>query len=135
MASREAMLETINRAYEARRTGDIEALMAAFHPDAGFELKGENRLLNLCGRIDGHANVRNGMTAFIGGFAFAKRAILDAIVENDRAVVRSRLRITYTKTRTTFETEILDLFRFKDGKVLELVEFADTALVKDVTGA
>ncbi len=40
MASREAMIDNINRAYDARGKGDIEGLMAAFHPNAVFELKG-----------------------------------------------------------------------------------------------
>jgi ketosteroid isomerase-like protein len=41
MTGREAMIETIYRAYDARGKGDINGLMAAFHPDAVFELKGE----------------------------------------------------------------------------------------------
>jgi ketosteroid isomerase-like protein len=51
MASREAMIDTINRAYDARGKGDIEGLMAAFHPDAVFELKGDKNTLQVAGAV------------------------------------------------------------------------------------
>jgi ketosteroid isomerase-like protein len=40
-----------------------------------------------------------------------------------------------THKNGTFETDILDLFTFKDGKVSELIEFADTAMIKHVAFA
>ena len=46
MARREAMLDTIYRAYDARGKGDIEGLMGTFHPDAVFELKGDKAALD-----------------------------------------------------------------------------------------
>ena len=47
MADREAMLDTIYRAYDARGKGDIEGLMGTFHPDAVFELKGDKAALDV----------------------------------------------------------------------------------------
>ena len=31
-----------------------------------------------------------------------------------------------------FTSDVLDTFRFEDGKIIELVEFTDTALIKSV---
>jgi ketosteroid isomerase-like protein len=31
-----------------------------------------------------------------------------------------------------FTTEVLDTFRLEDGRIIELLEFADTALIKSV---
>jgi ketosteroid isomerase-like protein len=44
--------------------------------------------------------------------------------------VHSRLVVRYHPTETTFSTDALDLFTFEDGKIVELVEFADTAQLK-----
>ena len=40
--------------------------------------------------------------------------------------------IRYRPTAKVFSTEVLDLFTFRDGKIIELIEYADTALVKAI---
>jgi ketosteroid isomerase-like protein len=134
MASRNEMLETIHRAYEARATGDMEGLMTAFHSQGAFELKGEQKHLQVAGLTEGHANVRAAMTGFVDTFKFVKRDIIATVVEGDRAVVHSRVAIRFIPTDTTVETDILDVFTFKDGKIIRLEEFADTAMVKHLMG-
>ena len=44
--------------------------------------------------------------------------------------MQSRLVVQHSPTGKTFRTEVLDLFRFQDGKIVELTEFADTAQIK-----
>jgi ketosteroid isomerase-like protein len=132
MASREAMIATINRAYDARGKGDIEGLMAAFHPNAVFELKGDKNTLQVAGAVQGHSNVRAALTGFIDAFEFVKREIIDIIVEDNRAAVHSRLKVRFIPKDIIFTSDVLDAFRFEDGKIIELVEFTDTALIKRV---
>jgi ketosteroid isomerase-like protein len=132
MASREAMIDTIYRAYDARGKGDIDGLMAAFHPNAVFELKGEKDILEVAGAVQGHPDVRTAMIGFIEAFEFVKRDIVDAMVEGDRAVVHSRLKIRFIPKDLVITSDILDRFKFEDGKIIELVEFADTALIKSL---
>src|ERR1700689_2850075 len=119
MAGREAMLETIYRAYDARAKGDIDGIMAAFHPNAVFELKGEREILAVAGSAQGHQNVRAVMTGLIENFEFLKREIVAEIVEGERAAVHSRLTIRYTSKNVTFTSELLDSFKFADGKIIE----------------
>jgi ketosteroid isomerase-like protein len=130
MASRDAMIDTIYRAYAARDKGDIEGLMAAFHPDAVFEIKGDKDILEVAGPVQGHPSVRAAMTGFIETFEFMKREIVDAMVEGDRIAVHSRLKVRFIPGDVVVTTELLDKFRFEDGRIIELVEFADTALIK-----
>jgi ketosteroid isomerase-like protein len=135
MASREAMIDTIYRAYDARGKGDIEGLMAAFHPNAVFEFKGEKDLLEVVGAVQGHPNLRVAMTGFIETFEFVKRDIVDVMVEGDRAAVHSRVKIRFIPKDVVITTDILDTFRFEDGKIAELVEFADTALINSLVSS
>jgi ketosteroid isomerase-like protein len=53
--------------------------------------------------------------------------------DGDRAAVHSRFDVTFIPKNSTFTNEVLDLFKFADDKIIELLEFADTALIKDVT--
>jgi ketosteroid isomerase-like protein len=133
MTSREAMLDTIQRVYEARAKGDIEALMKEFHADADFEFIGDTKTTEIAGLRKGHADVRATLGGFIKTFEFPKRDIVDTVVEGDRAVIHSRITVRFMRTGKVFETDLLDIFRFQDGKIVRLVEFADTALVNRVT--
>ena len=133
MTDRETMRKLIEQAYAERASGNLEGVMAAFHADAVFELVGDNKVLALAGAVRGHPNVREAITGFIGAFEFIKRDIISFIADGDRAAVHSRLTIRFVPRDITFTTELTDLFRFQDGKIAELVEFADTALLKELT--
>jgi ketosteroid isomerase-like protein len=86
-------------------------------------------------QTEGHSNVREGFSWLIEAFKFDNRKIISLIVDGDRAAVHSRVEITFTPASKTFTTDLLDLFRFADGKIIELLEFTDTALIKDVVSA
>ena len=93
---------------------------------------GEKQALALTGAFRGHSNVREAMSGFTENFEFRKREIISMIVEGDSASVRSRIEVRFAPKNKTFTTEVVDLLKFRDGKIIELVEFADTALIKDI---
>jgi ketosteroid isomerase-like protein len=132
LGNRETMLDLIKLAYAARGRGDLEGLMAAFHPEAVFTLVGDKKALEVAGSVQGHRGLREALGGFIATFQFVERQILSELVEGDRAAVHSRLVVRYNPTNTTRTTECLDLLKFQDGKIIELIEFADTALIKDM---
>jgi ketosteroid isomerase-like protein len=132
MGNRETMLDLIKRAYAARGRGDLEGLVTAFHPEAVFTLVGDRKALDVAGSVQGHRGLRETLGGFIATFQFVERQILTELVEGDRAAVHSRLVVRYNPTNTTRTTECLDLLRFQDGKIIELIEFADTALIRDM---
>jgi ketosteroid isomerase-like protein len=132
MGHREAMLDVIKRAYGARDGGDLEGLMDAFHSDAVFTLAGDQRSLDIAGSLRGHGEVKQAMRGFIASFQFVERTILSELVEGDRAAVHSRLVVRFLPTGDTRNVDVLDLFTFEAGKIVELVEFADTAQIRDM---
>ena len=132
MENREIMLDVIKRAYAARGKGDLEGLMAVFHPEAVFRLVGDKKALEVAGSVQGHGDLQEAMNGFIATFQFVERQILSELVEGDRAAVHSRLVVRYNPANTTRTTECLDLLKFQDGKIIELIEFADTAQIRDM---
>jgi ketosteroid isomerase-like protein len=131
MANREAILEVIRRAYDARGKGDLDALMEAFHPEAVFTLVGDKKALEVTGSVHGRAGVREALRDFIATFDFVDRHILSEVVEGDRAAVHSCIVVRYGPTKETWTADCLDLLTFKDGKIIEMIEFADTAQIRD----
>jgi ketosteroid isomerase-like protein len=132
MTDRKAIEALIEESYNARKKGNIEDLMSAFHPEAVFELVGSKATLAVAGASQGHQDVRTTMTGFVKAFDFIHRDIISITIDGDRAAVHSRIRVRFIPGNKTVTTDILDSFRFKDGKIIELVEFADTALIKDM---
>jgi ketosteroid isomerase-like protein len=132
LGNREAILEVIRRAYEARARGDLGALMEAFHPEGVFTLVGDKKALEVTGSVHGHAEVQEALRGYIATFDFVDRHILSEVVEGDRAAVHSCIVVRYGPTKDTWSADVLDLFTFKDGKIIELTEFADTAQIRDM---
>ncbi|WBL79984.1 nuclear transport factor 2 family protein [Bradyrhizobium xenonodulans] len=130
MTQREEMLALIRTAYAARGDGDVEGLVTAFHPEGAFTLMGDKSALELTGSMQGHATLRGAFGQLIADFGFEGREILAELVDGDRVAVHSRVVVRYHPTGKAVSTEILDLFRFQDGKIAELIEFADTAQIK-----
>jgi ketosteroid isomerase-like protein len=135
MGNREVVLDVMRQAYEARNRGDLEGLMAAFHSDAVFTLVGDKKALEVTGSVHGHDRVREALRGFIANFDFVERQILSEVFEGDRAAVHSRLVVRYGPTKETRTTDVLDLLTFKDAKIIELIEFADTAQIRDMISA
>ena len=132
MTNRETMLEVIRVAYAARGRGDLDSLMSAFHPTAVFTLVGDKRALDVVGSVQGHAGLREALSGYIANFEFVERNILSELVEGNRAVVHSRLVVRYKPKDKIWTSDVLDLFKFQSGKFVELIEFTDTAQIKDM---
>lgn len=130
MGQREDMLAVVRRAYAARDNDDAESLVAPFHPKGLFTLMGDKNALELTGSVEGHPSLRGAFSKLIEDFGFEGREILAELVDGERVAIHSRLDVRYRPTGKAVSTEILDLFRFQDGKIVELIEFADTAQVK-----
>ncbi|MEY9357851.1 ketosteroid isomerase-like protein [Bradyrhizobium yuanmingense] len=130
MANREDMLALIRAGYAARDGGDTDSLVTAFHPEGAFTLMGDKGALELTGRMQGHPILREAFRQFTEGFGFEGREILAELVDGDRVAVHSRVTVRYHPTGKAVSTEIVDLFTFQDGKIAELIEFADTAQIK-----
>lgn len=133
MGQREEMLAVVRSAYAARDGSDAEGLVTAFHPQGLFTLMGDKSALELTGSMQGHPTLRGAFGKLIEAFGFEGREILAELVDGDRIAVHSRVVVRYRPTGQASSTEILDLFRFQDGKIAELIEFADTAQIKAMT--
>lgn len=130
---REATKALIERIYEARRTGDIETIIAVFDPNGRFQLAGSKEHTPAVGTAQGHQELRTLIAGLIAAFEFVQRDIISLVIENDRAAVHSRVKLRFVPKDRTVTTDLLDLWTFKDGKAVEMVEFADTAMVNDLT--
>jgi ketosteroid isomerase-like protein len=129
---RQAIQSLIDNLYALRNAGDVEGIVALFHPDGVFEIAGSNATTALAGAVRGHQNLRGTLANLIANFEFLERKVIRTVIEGGHAAVHSRVTVRFVPTDRTVTTDLLDLYKFDDGKVIELLEFADTALINDL---
>jgi ketosteroid isomerase-like protein len=132
MMDRQAIQGLIEQVYEARDKGDIEAVMASFHIDGKFELAGSQALTRPLRISRGQQAVRTTLANLIATFQFVERKLIGIVIENEQAAVHCRVKLRFIPKDRTVTTDLVDLWKFNAGKVIEVVEFADTALVGDL---
>lgn len=126
MPERAAIVSLVKTAYETRYRGDLDGLMAFFHPECRYQLSGSPELGPMCTPQTGCDAVRQQMAGLIDAFSFANVEELDFIVEGDRAVYHWRADVTFSPTGRTEAFEILDLFTVEGGRIKSLTQFTDT---------
>lgn len=126
---RDAIRALIETAYDARVRGDLDGVMAAFHPGCDFHLVasgGSDGIGAVCG---GAEAVRAQIGALIAAFDFADFTVVDLLVDGDRAALRWRARVTARATGRSAPFEVVDLFGFSDGRIRTMQQFTDTAAI------
>lgn len=132
MTTRATIAKVIDQAYRARETGDIESIVAVFHPDARFELVGSKTHTPAVAAAYGHQELRDALAGLIPIFDFVQPKIISTLIDGERAAVYSRVELGFVPKDKTVTTDFLDMWKFDNGLVVELLEFFDTALVNDL---
>ena len=125
----------IDKAYAARKAGDVEALVSLFRPDGVFRVAGAPESFPVAASAKGEAEIRERIRGFVQAFQFMEIEPLDLIVEGDKAARRWRAKIRHVPSGTVYEMEAGDIWTFKDGRIASLIQFVDTAQVADILKA
>jgi hypothetical protein len=110
------------------------ANIAAFHPDGKFQLAGSKEHTPVTGSTQGHQELRATLAKLVATFQYVERDIVNLVIEDEWAAVHSRVKLRFVSKDRTVTTDLMDLWQFRDGngKLVEFVEFADTALINDL---
>lgn len=132
MSDAKANKETIRRIYAALETGDRGVFGESVHPDYVWRFPGHS---DWSRRFEGQENIRRDLLApLFNLFAdtYTARAI-NLIAEGDQVVAEVRGSVL-TKAGQRYDNEYCFIFRFRDGKIAEVVEYCDTDLEVRVLG-
>jgi ketosteroid isomerase-like protein len=129
---RDAVRTYLEQTYSKRDAGDIDGTLAAFHPAGRLQIAGSQALSQAAVLAEGHEQLRNTLARYIAAFGFVSRDFIGMVIEGDRAAVHCRVTLRFVPKNQTVTTDLLDLFKFQDGKIIELVEFVDTAALNDL---
>ena len=130
--SRQENIDLLNRYFTAMSAGEWETVEDMYHDDIVIHLAGTTPA---SGRLEGKAAVTGDLIARQIHAAlvpetmhFAKRWKI--MCADDERVVAIMEGGGPTRTGDSYEQTYCEIFRFQDGKVIEMHAFLDTALVE-----
>jgi uncharacterized protein len=124
--------ETVRRIYAALESGDLKAFGSAVHPDYVWRLAGRSSWSR---HFEGQDAIRARLLKpLFALFATQYRAqAVNLIAEGDFVVAEVRSDVL-TKRGERYNNEYCIVFRFRENKIAELVEYCDTDLIERVLG-
>jgi ketosteroid isomerase-like protein len=98
MTERATIESILKDAYAARLRGDVEGMVRHFADDAVFALAGAREASPVALRCNDCDSMRAAMAGLVGAFEFKSHEIVALVVEGDRAVAHTRVRVRAAAT-------------------------------------
>lgn len=126
MLQRDDMLARVRAAYEARRTGDFDALRELVAEHAAWSVAGEESLIAGFPGTGG-ADVHEAARQLFETIELRTLERVDALVEGNRVAILWKTTVVIPGSEP-FETLMYDLWEFDgSGKISKGMQFVDTA--------
>lgn len=134
IAGTSLLKERLGDLYAARRKGDIDGFAAAFAEDGVFRIQADSRLVPEAGPYHGRPAIAKGLSRLIKAYEFVDGLVVDIVADIDVAMVRRQLTLRSSSTGAISDFDIADLVRFRNGDIVELVQYMDTASLAVLAG-
>jgi ketosteroid isomerase-like protein len=124
-------IQTIVRSiWNARHRRDVEGIVGQFAGDSTFTFHGRGlNVPSMAAVHKGKDEIRRVLHEFIDTWHFDEWRELDLLIDGEKAVLHWQARAHFRPNGRSHETDVLDLFHFRDGKVIDFQEFTDTAAI------
>ncbi|WP_157944524.1 nuclear transport factor 2 family protein [Mangrovicella endophytica] len=123
-----------NEFYERRNRNDVRGMIDCFAPDGCFRMMGTDRL----GAV---TQMHQGTDALLAvGAALTENWDLSGLrnvatfVEGDTTLTHRSGSVRYVPTGGEYHTELIDKMTFRDGLIVEYLQFVDTLFIAEITG-
>lgn len=118
----------VKTALEARLSNDVQRVLSTFSDDALLRLVGSQDASEIAQSTESREELVASLELLVKTWEWAEFEILSLIIDRDRAAVRYALKTKHVPTAEIIEIETMDeMVISPDGKIVELIEFLDTA--------
>jgi ketosteroid isomerase-like protein len=124
----------VGRLTEARRTGDVEAILALCGDDIVFEVMGSGGGQPLVTRTEGKDAFRATLQGLCARWRWLDMAIANQIIGKDGAAVEMAGHTLHTISNHTFQSRTCLVLAFRDGLVVALREYVDSFTIARIAG-
>lgn len=126
--------ERLAELYAARRNGQFEQFAAGFAEDGSMRIVADSRLVPEAGPFRGRAAISKGVRQLFQRYEYVDGLVVDVVAEFDLAVIRRQLTLRSSITGAVADFDVADFVRFRNGEIIELVQFMDTASLAVLAG-
>ena len=123
MTNRPDVERLLRQLYAARLAGDLNGVCRTFAADAKLEISGASYATPMAIRASGQSEIRTWLALLVKTFQLRDQEILAMIIEDAAAAVHWRCSIRSKITGVAVATELVDVFRVKDGLIASYTEF------------
>jgi ketosteroid isomerase-like protein len=134
MTDRSILQDTLRDFYDARGNRDLDKAMSFVHPDCCFRIVGTESLAPFTQTVRTIPRINDAAVALFEMWDLQGMRTVNAYFDGDVALVHRAGSVTHRPTGQSFESEFMDKFTFKDGKVIEYLQFIDTYQIAKVAG-
>jgi ketosteroid isomerase-like protein len=126
MIDREAFKKTIVNFYDARARSEYAETLSHLHQDCSFRIVGTPALKPFTRTVNSLLEIDKTTMDLFDDWDLSGLKSDSVHIDGDTAHVHRSGTVTFKPTKTTFETELMDKFVIKDGKIVEYLQFTDT---------
>lgn len=116
--------------YAAYDRGEADTVRNALDEDLVFTWPTESALTRFSGSVRGRAKFEERIGTVHAEFEYLSFKPVEILVEGDRAAVRIHMKLKRHDNGRKLETHAAHFITVKNGKVVELIEYFDTALIE-----
>jgi len=124
-------IQVVQKLYQAFGTGDGPGLFSVIAPDIDWKFNGRASEVPYAGHFHGHAELMN----FLGIVAQTAEVIEfgphEVYAFDDKVVSLGGEKVRVKVTSKVFETDWIHFFTIKDGQIIRLREYYDTAAMTE----
>jgi ketosteroid isomerase-like protein len=116
--------------YEARLSNDVERCMGFFTARSTFQLAGSAKASSIARASDSLAAIRDQVGELVRTWTWKKMETYNRVIDGDTAAVRYQLTTVFNPSGELITTEIVDVVKVSESKVVEFHQFVDTAAIE-----
>ena len=114
--------------FDAFAGADLPAILEALAPDVEWVCEGP-AIIPYAGTRQGEAGVVEFLTAMVGTLDMPLVYTESVIAQGDQVVTHGRFSATVKATGKSFECRCAHVVTVRNGKIVQFLDFADTALI------
>jgi hypothetical protein len=116
--------------YAARLSNEVDRCMPFFNAHSTFQLAGSANASSVARASDSLAAIRDHVTELVRTWTWKKMEIYNRVIDGDTAAVRYQLTTVFKPSGELITTEIVDVVKVSERKVVEFHQFVDTAAIE-----
>lgn len=125
-------VDTVKKIYELYAGGDMEGGLALCAPETRYSWKADPGFTRFCGTGTGVDEFRSRLELLHRVFDYNSFRVVSIFGDDERVAAVVEMELTHRASNKPVRLENAHFWTVKDGKVTDLAEYFDTALVAEV---